>query len=292
MNKAEKQKDELEELLDEDDSDDDDDMDYGTDFIEEGKKGQYKAQLNPGRYLIVARGRDINEFNKIVEIGAGECEIELRAQNFKQKSIIVSTFNAITGEPLKKVMLQLSKSSSKTEQEGLTNKNGHFVYKLNLNHKVSHTIKAEKDGYIPYERDINITKGFCTRSAGNQDQTIRVALQPKESPSEEKLGPRFSFVMTSDGGKVLGSDWLELSLWCPSIADGEEKGDQHLSSAGQDSEETDDMRAMVQEHQRFGFIGHAECTLNSWFRLVAKFKDERSTTTNERNFDSTFSGPL
>lgn len=64
-----------------------------------------------------------------------------------------------------------------SEEEGLTGKDGSFLYDVKTNGV--HQIKAEKDGFITFDRTLNFGKGFLSLPVSESGfRTVEVPLFP------------------------------------------------------------------------------------------------------------------
>ena len=117
----------------------------------------YKCKLLPGKYMVIAKGREIKEFSEIITVQEQITELSFTPERHFSKEITVQAYNAKTGNPLANVLLRLRKCNSKISSEGLTKQEGDFSYVIDSN--CPHLLEVDRKGFIPYSFEFNQTKG-------------------------------------------------------------------------------------------------------------------------------------
>lgn len=73
-------------------------------------------------------------------------------------NVVIEAVSAVTGKPIKSVYFELFRENLQQQEEGLSNSQGQFVYKVK--DLGVHTVTAMKVGYVPVVKKINFTKQF------------------------------------------------------------------------------------------------------------------------------------
>lgn len=118
-----------------DDDSSDEEIDYEEDFETfEDKHGItcYKCRLMPGKYMVVAKGKDIKEYSQIISISDQITILAFTPDRPMSKSLICQTYDGKTGEKLNNVLIKLRKAHSKITTQGLTG-SGMIAFQTNQN---------------------------------------------------------------------------------------------------------------------------------------------------------------
>lgn len=154
---------------------------------------------------------------------------------------------------------------SDSHLEGLTDKTGMFGYQIS--EQVLHTIRAEKKGFLPYERDIILSQGNWVEK---NTELVRIPLIPA-IPEDQSNPERLIFILTSCSLRAPHTNDVEFKLICPKFEDGKIVDDVHLTGEG--THEDDHVAAVLELKDDYGFYGIVECKSHAFFRLTCKFND-------------------
>ncbi|CAI2379497.1 unnamed protein product [Moneuplotes crassus] len=258
----------------------------------------YKGKLLPGKYMIIAKGREIKEFSKIIEIREQLTNVSCTPEQDYQKEISVLAFNAMTGEELSNVLLRLRKGNSKISSEGLTKSKGGFVYTINENSP--HCLQAERKGFIPSFLEINQTRGNESNSVVKipmvpVQKIKKVEVTDHETKDITEMKPSgFKVVLISDDESSLSSLSLSLSFTIAHPENDDEEEIQVSESCQQFDNETITME--YKDHGEFGkfiaFQAIGDESTNKWFRVSAKINSPNLTDPSKFQLDQNFKNTL
>ena len=113
-----------------------------------------------------------------MEIGEREFRFECIPVNQSIPELRVQAINLQTGAPLKNVFFELWKDQTSSPEEGLSDEQGLFVFKVRQVDII--TIVARKSGFVPISKNINFTKGFILNT---EDHLVMVPMV-KEEPHD------------------------------------------------------------------------------------------------------------
>lgn len=109
--------------------------------------------------------------------------------------VIVSAVNVFTEQPVKSTHIEYKKEAHKNPEEGLTNADGMFGFKIPQTGR--HEVTLKKTGYQGYRKQINFGKGFLEKANENGKYLHMLPLIP-DSVFEEEEGMCVA-VLTHDG---------------------------------------------------------------------------------------------
>jgi hypothetical protein len=121
-----------------------DETDYEEEFFFDKKSQCFRCGLNPGSYMIVAKGENLKELNQYIEVADENITYEFNLKKPQKIQVYVWVHDASNGEPLDGVMLRWKKKTTRHITEGLTAKEG--VYGFVVEENSSYIIEAERKG--------------------------------------------------------------------------------------------------------------------------------------------------
>lgn len=249
----------------------------------------YKCRLMPGKYMVIAKGKEIREFSQIISIEEHITILKMVPEPPIRKVIAFQVYDAKTGEKLSNVLLKLRKAHSKITLQGLSREEGYVVFTVTENW--IHTLEVFRKGYISYSTKINMTKG-------NEDvRSVKVPVMPVETikpykvlssdeSKEVEVQPGyFSIVCISDS---LSSKLdLELQAW---VVDPETKEEEEVSvSNAVKKYSRADLNMSYKEFDNWGSIIRVTSHIDDkWFKIYVRIVSSDITDPQMFNFDQNF----
>lgn len=138
---------------------------YEYDIVWSQEKRLWVTTLTTGSYLINVKAKGFKEINSVIHINSNTPTFYdfqmIKQVQANQISIKIQTFCATDGDSIPNVYLQLQKENLQQPEEGLTDNDGKTV--LKFKDIGIHYIRAEKQGYLPLVKKINLTKDFIEK---------------------------------------------------------------------------------------------------------------------------------
>lgn len=113
--------------------------DYEFDVLYDSDKAVWTSDLITGDYLINVKSPGHVETSQYIEIRNGRRHFNITClqQNAFVTKVKIQAVNAVNGKPIKNVYVQVNKSSSQQNEEGITCKDGHFKFKVRNTCKIA-----------------------------------------------------------------------------------------------------------------------------------------------------------
>lgn len=154
-------------------------------FVPEIYRGVYELTIPKGTYDLSIQAEGYQEITKSIKASQAEIMMSELLRSRERREVQVMTYDAINGEPLGSVYLQLKINQNLSGIEGLT-KSGSYTYLLDETGLFS--VLASKQGYM----DSNI----CAKINTKGNTIIAVGLIPISSPELNFI--MFSWTRCSD----------------------------------------------------------------------------------------------
>lgn len=258
----------------------------------------YKCKLVPGKYMVIAKGREIKEFSEIIRVEEQITELHFTPETLFSKEVTVKAYDAITGNPLPNVLLRLRKSNSKISSEGLTKSDGEFSYIIDSN--CPHFLEVERKGFIPYHFEFNQTKG------NENIDVVKVPMFPiekvkpvsvpnPEHPEEEtEVKPNILRTILVTDDEVSNSVIVPHFWGCVVNPENNEEEEFRITNS-YTSHEQDDVKVEYTDHGEFGKLITAQTVVKEttkYYRICARISSAQNTDVNESNLDQNFRNTL
>jgi hypothetical protein len=121
---------------------------FDFDILFDKNLGVWSSTLVTGSYLITVKSRAFKEFNTVVPVKLGEeneFDFELLPLNQNVPEVLVSAVNIFSEQPVKNTHIEYRREGQKTGEEGLTNSDGIFGFKVPYTGR--HKVILHKTGF-------------------------------------------------------------------------------------------------------------------------------------------------